>query len=144
VSAYTRPAQVQTRQNPSSDNEKRTQIPLPGQEAICNRNVQGKGKSVSSKGVSLYGISITLQGRPNAREELAKQMDVMFIYLFACLLGRVYFVLAFFFFWSDFSSVLVFMFCLLFLPCFKGNIKFWVGKKVRKIWEELKEGIIRI
>lgn len=120
VSAYTRPAQVQTRQNPSSDNEKRTQIPLPGQEAICNRNVQGKGKSVSSKGVSLYGISITLQGRPNAREELAKQMDVMFIYLFACLLGRVYFVLAFFFFGLTFLLFWFLCFVCFFFLVLKG------------------------
>lgn len=40
MKAYTRPAQIQTTQNPSTEKGNGTKSPTPNQEAICNDTCQ--------------------------------------------------------------------------------------------------------
>lgn len=52
TATHTRPAQVQMRQNPSSEKEEEAQSPTPNHEAIYNWYVQEEWLSVFSSGVT--------------------------------------------------------------------------------------------
>ena len=75
MATYARPAQVQTRQNRSSE-EKLAESHTLNLEALGNLYLPGKGKSVFSNGVSL-AVLTTLQGKPHAHRKMTNGLHVI-------------------------------------------------------------------
>lgn len=116
-----------TKWGPSKE-KKWTQIYAPDQEALCNWNLLGKGKSVFYNEGSL-GISATLQSTSLTWDKLGKK-DKMVV-ICSCLGGACFFYIGILSYWFGFT-------------CLDFNVSLfwerertlnWVGKEVGKIWK---------
>lgn len=108
---------------PITEKGRQTQSPTPNQEAICNRNLQGKGKSVFSNGVTL-GMPIILRGKTPAQEQAnTKQTPCSLCLLFQFVLLGIFCLFISIFVWLFFFSPLRE------IEHEIGRVKKWVGSE---------------